>query len=668
MSFLASLFNPERRSALTTVPEALWRGGSIRAESASGITITPERSLASTAVFACVRVLSEGVGALPLHLYERIERHGRAGKSRATQHPLYMLLHMLPNPEMTSMELRETLVGHCAIRGNAYTYIEWGNDGYPRELWPLRPDRVTIWRYNGELYYSVQMPDDTYVTLTTEKIMHVRGLMYNGVVGMSPIELARNAVGLSLATEEFGARFFGNDARPGVILRHPGILEDEVYERLVQSWETRHSGLSNAQKVAILEDGMDVKEVGLSPDHAQFLETRKFQVSEIARIFRVPPHMIADLDRATFSNVEHQDLAFVKHTLRPWLTRIEQAIARDLLLPAERLKYFAEHMPDDLLRGETKTRYESYGIGRQNGWLSANDIRERENMEPIEGGDVYLVPLNMIPANQAAQMPQSTEGEGARGDVFAGEQRALATEIPPEKRAAAAGRHRLAQNALPMFADAFARVLRREVQDVGAAVRKHFGRRDAPQFRAWLEEFYTEHADWTFRQILAVYLSYGEMVGNLAAEEVGEQPRSLERFIRAYVAAAASRHATRHRARLEEVMEDNAEDPQPALEAELDHWSEEYAEDMAREESTRANNAFAVAFYVAVGIAVKRWVSLGDSCPYCTQLDGRSIEISNFFIREGEQFQGTDETVLSVRVNVGHPPAHNGCDCMVVAG
>ena len=321
--------------------------------------VSPSTALQVTAVFACVRILAETVAGLPLHVYRRLEN---GGKARAPDHYLYSLLHYLPNPEMTSFEFREVMMGHVCTWGNAYAEIEFDRAGRVRALWPLRPDRMTVKRVNGRLQYIYKLskPDSqgrTEITLRDEQVFHVHGLGSDGIVGYSPIHLARQAVGLALAAEEFGARFFGNDARPGVVLEHPGQLGDEAHKRLRESWESRHGGLDKSHRVAILEEGLKVHEIGLPPEDAQFLQTRKFQVSEIARMFRIPPHMIADLERATFSNIEHQSLEFVIHTIRPWLVRWEQEIYRSLLTPQERKTYFAEFLVDGLLRGDIKSRY-----------------------------------------------------------------------------------------------------------------------------------------------------------------------------------------------------------------------------------------------------------------------------------------------------------------------
>lgn len=654
-------------------------------ETASGKKITALGSLQSTAVFACARILAESEASLPLILYRRMER----GKERAINHRLFQVLHTLANPEMTSVELRETLMGHLVLWGNAYAEIQRDRGQRPMALWPLRPDRVDIQRgWDGDLYYVVTIgdpleKDPDVEPLPFRNVMHLKGLGYDGIRGYSPIAMARQAVGLTLATEEFGARFFGNGARPGAVLEHPGLLGDKAHKRLEKSWNARHQGLENAHRTAILEEGMKLHEVGIPPEDAQFLETRKFQVTEIARLFRVPPHMLADLERATFSNIEQQSLDFVIHSLRPWLVRLEQAISRDLLTPAERAQgYFAEHLVDALLRGDIKTRYEAYGQGRQNGWLSANDIREMENMNPVEGGDVYLVPLNMVPADSVV-MDRQPPGDGERHlppppyphFIEAGRYQAEIDERARETRAwnVAKSRRRLAQSYERLFLDVCDRVIRREIADVRRATRKYLGKRTVQDFREWLESFYEEHRQFWERQIRPVLVSYAEQVGVEVNRELGQEPGEIQQFIEEYVAALAARESgsslQQLRALLRESLAEEEQDPVAVIDERLDGWADNRATGLARDESNRAGNALAWAFYLASGVQVIRWMTIGDSCPYCKALDGRVVGIREVFLGKETDFEpeGADRP-LKRRHDVRHAPLHDGCDCVTVAG
>lgn len=388
--------------------------------STAGKAVTEHSAMQMTAVYACVRILSEAIAGLPLHLYHY---NDDGGKEKALEHPLYLLLHDEPNPEMSSFVFRETLMTHLLLWGNAYAQIIRNGKGEVVALYPLMPNRMTVDRDSqGQLYYSYQMsnsdaptmPGGT-VILKPSDVLHVPGLGFDGLVGYSPIAMAKNAIGLAIATEEFGAKFFANGATPGGLLEYPGTVKDP--DRVRESWNKGFSGSQNAGKVAILEEGMKYTPISIAPEQAQFLETRKFQINEIARIFRVPPHMVGDLEKSSFSNIEQQSLEFVKYTLDPWVVRWEQSIQRTLLTAEEKKQYFVKFNLEGLLRGDYQSRMNGYATARQNGWMSANDIRELENLDRIpasDGGDLYLINGNMLPLKHAgafASIPQTGKEE-----------------------------------------------------------------------------------------------------------------------------------------------------------------------------------------------------------------------------------------------------------------
>lgn len=389
----------------------------------SGKIVTEQSAMQMTAVYCCVRILSEAIAGLPLHLYQYTKKDGndRVVKEKAIDHPLYTILHDEPNPEMTSFIFRETLMAHLLLWGNAYSQIIRNGKGEVLALYPLMPNRMKVDRKpDGRLYYEYQMQNDDgaklkngSVILTPYEVFHIPGLGFDGLVGYSPIAMAKNAIGLSIATEEYGSKFFANGATPGGILEHPGTVKDP--EKVRESWHKGFGGSQNAGKVAILEEGMKYTPISIAPEQAQFLETRKFQINEIARIFRVPPHMIGDLEKSSFSNIEQQSLEFVKYTLDPWVVRWEQSIQRSLLQTEEKKSYFAKFNLDGLLRGDYQSRMQGYAIARQNGWMNANDIRELENQDcipPELGGDLYLVNGNMLPLAQAGAFANKKNTEG----------------------------------------------------------------------------------------------------------------------------------------------------------------------------------------------------------------------------------------------------------------
>jgi len=382
-----------------------WLSGS--SSTITGLNVSPESSLKLSAVYACVRIISEDVGSLPLILYRRGER----GKDRAPEHPLYRLLHDAPNPWMTAMQFRETMQGHLLLRGNAYANIDRDASGRIKALWPLRPDRMDtpVVSEAGRLMYTYHMPNGETVVLSQDEVLHLRGLSTDGILGYS-LALHRETIGLSQATLEYGARFFGNDSRPGGVLQAKGRMSAEAADRLRTSWESAHRGLTGAHKVAVLEEGVEWKQVGIAPDEAQYLETRNFQVQEIARIFRVPPHKLSELSRSTYSNISEQSEEYFSDTIRSWLVRWEQQLNKDLLLPREQGTYFAEHLIDAIVRASIEKRYAAYMTARQWGFMSINEIRELENMNPIEDGDEYLQPLNMTVVGAPPPPPSPVNG------------------------------------------------------------------------------------------------------------------------------------------------------------------------------------------------------------------------------------------------------------------
>lgn len=412
MGFLSGLFRardaPKNRTSGSAYSFFL-------GNSTSGKRVNERSAMQMTAVYCCVRILSEAVAGLPLHLYQYTDE---GSKAKAVKHPLYFLLHDEPNPEMTSFIFRETLMTHLLLWGNAYAQIIRNGKGEIIGLYPLMPDRMTVDRdEEGRLYYEYMTSTDdapinekTTVKLPPSEVLHIPGLGFDGLVGYSPIAMAKNAIGMAIACEEYGAKFFANGAQPSGVLEHPGTIKDP--SRVRESWQNTFGGSQNANKVAVLEEGMKYTPISISPEQAQFLETRKFQIDEIARIFRVPPHMVGDLEKSSFSNIEQQSLEFVKYTLDPWVSRWEQSMMRSLLTAEEKKQYFVKFNVDGLLRGDYASRMSGYAVGIQNGFMSPNDVRSLENMDLIPdelGGNRYMCNGNMVDIGRAGDWSKQYE-------------------------------------------------------------------------------------------------------------------------------------------------------------------------------------------------------------------------------------------------------------------
>jgi HK97 family phage portal protein len=480
-------------------------------DSATGIKVDEQSALTSNAVWACVRILSETIAALPLHVYRNLPD---GGKTKAPEYPIYDLLHDQPNPEMTTMEWREAVVGHLALWGNSYSELELDEALRPIAIWPLRPDHMQVWRdpQTRRLQYIYQLWQGGTVYLVPEQVLHIRTLSRDGILGLSPIGMQREAIGLGLALERYGGALYGNGANPGGVLQVPGVLSTAAKENMKSSWETAHRGPGNAGRVAVLEQGVTWQQTGMPPEDAQFILSRQFSLQDVARIYRMPLHKLQDLSRATFSNIEQQSLEFVTDTLLPYLVRSEQAYRRSLIPRLERKRYFVKHAVDALLRGDLASRYEAYAVGRQWGWLSADDIREKEDMNPLPdgAGSDYLVPLNMVPAGEPppeppAPTPAATPDQGGVGGV------------PQTSRMLES-----------FMEDIGRRLVAREDADICRAARKWLGKRRPDEFRRWLGGFIETHRGFIAQQVLPAFRAVDpEFAEELAEEFADRQLREL---------------------------------------------------------------------------------------------------------------------------------------------
>jgi HK97 family phage portal protein len=407
MSIVSGLFRNIERPTIPLTGAALLAAFGAT-PTASGRFVAPSTALQISAVYSCVNVIAETIATLPVHVYRRLP----AGRELVTDHPVAVRLDQGPNDEMSTVDWLEALVGHVLLWGNGYNDVRRSPlDGSLQSIELLRPDRTNpVHNARNALVYESTDDQGQPVRRRADRVAHIRGLSFDGLRGYSPIKLARESLGIAKATEEYGARFFANDSRPGGVLQMDGTLSEEGIKRLKTSWETAHSGLTgNAHRVAVLENGLKWQSIGMPNDDAQWLETRKFTRSEIAGMYRVPAHLINDLDRATFSNVEHLGQEFATLCISPWCVRIENAFNRSLFTESERGRLFVKFNLGGLVRGDIKSRYAAYAVGRQNGWLTANEIRELEDLNPVDGGDELLVNGNMVPIDEAGQQKQAPQ-------------------------------------------------------------------------------------------------------------------------------------------------------------------------------------------------------------------------------------------------------------------
>ena len=658
-----------------------------------GGAVTATSAMQLATVYACVRVLAESVAMLPLVLYER------SGRSRtpATNNPLFGILARLWNPEITSTEARMALMYWLALYGNGYAQIVRDRGGRVRELWPLAADRMAAERNQaGALMYVYQKDDGGRRVFARDEILHVRGLSTDGLIGLSPIASARSTFSKAQARSDYDKAFYQNGARPGGVLQHPGKLSDNAYNRLRQSWEDRHQGPEKSGKIAILEEGMAYTSISIPQTDQQFLETQKFDSNQIAAVFRVPAHMVNDLERATFANIAEKGQEFVDYTLAPWFKVWEDAIYRDLLSPAEKERMYVKHTAQALLRGNPSERASFFSTGLQWGYFSINDVRELEDLNPVEDGDNYFVPLNMVPLSMAingpvaavsgadtntddnrddgtdtrSHEPGCTCGQHGRRGV---ERRAEPDEQTETLRSSRVG---MAGAMRPVLEDAAGRVTRREVRDARRAVEKLLRNGSAAEFRQWLERFYVD--DWApvvVEAFRAAMLSYARQAMLAAAAELGEKPQgltnSLREFVGAYLDNMGGAWAASSRGQLEALLDEAQADGVDAaalIDTRLDGWADTRPAKTADKHSFEALNAFVIASYTTYSVTRIMWVASGESCPFCQSLNGRIIGVSEYVVEGGSAVDAGDGSApMVVRRSVRHGPLHGGCDCITIA-
>ena len=600
-------------------------------ETSSGIKLTDDKIMGIPAVFACVRVLSESIASLPLITYQRMAGDD---KRRAKDFSLYSILHDSPNPLMTAFELREMMVGHLALRGNAYCFIE-REDGTIVALWPLNPKNIKVEIQGRDLIYIHQSDGDE-KKYQSEDILHIRGLSSDGIIGYSPLTMLRDTFGAAKAVGNYADNYFKNDASPGGILTTDQDLGDNA-EDLRNAWNKGFRGSGNKHKVAILGGGLRWESVGISPQDSQMIESQKFSVIQIARIFRVPLNLIMDYDRSTYSNVTEQNRSFLVHTLTPWLERIEQAIFRSLLTEQEKMRYFVEHLTHNFLRGDTKERYEAYQIARQTGFLSVNEIRKFENMNSVEGGDSYETPQVQVTQQKALREQKELRGIDRRD--------------------------RIAENFRPLILDAASQIVRRESLQIKKRIQKEKRYAENESFRTWLENFYEQIMPEVIDlKMSPVLKSYAQEIQQASELEVGAKKFDMEEFINKHAETYRIGHIASSQNQLLDQLEKSGLD---AVEKRADDWmtDEHRANKITNDQVVKtASLVFAeVAFLGGYKIMSN---TRGKSCPWCQSLNGKIVGRGQPMLKAGD-WESTKGELMTVRRPKISPAYHRGCDCFL---
>ena len=705
----ASIENP---NTPLTGKELLKAFGEI--ETASTIMVSPSAALSHSAVYACVKVITETIAILPIEIFQhtRDTNGDIQGKKLAQNHRLYPLLHELPNPEMTAVEVIEAMVGHVLLRGNSYAHVLRNNAGQIIEIWPLRPDRVWVYRKLGEkgealpggdLEYIYTPYAGTPIKFDESEIWHVKGLSSDGLLGYSPVQLQAEAIGGAIAADKYGNRFFANDARPGGVYTHPGTLSDKAYARLMDAINTQHKGFTNAHKALLLEEGTSWQQVGLSPDQAQFLQTREWSLAEMARIFRVSPRLVNDERHPSRLSAEDASAEDVRQMVLPWTRRFELSIRRDMLNRPSDKDYFARFRLRELLRSNVASRTAYYQAGKANGFLNTNDIRLEEDLNPIgPEGDVFFVPLNMVPLNEAVKPkpeptpdggepgapPTTAKGPASLDPSKGSDNNAKATgaeaRAVENRKSSVTQRLKLRAAFAPLFADAVTRILKRERRDVMAAAGKAFKQRDGADFETWLENFYNgpdEHRAFIREAMSGPVQSYVRAVSAAAADEIdlADAP-DLSNFAASYTNAYADRHAAFSRSDIKAALarvgatrskrddgDESGADYIGALDILFTDMIANRPAEVGSYEAIRGDGATSRQTYQAGGTTQLQWV--GGDCAFCAQFDGRTTSILSNFVEAGQSIHSGDASVddLDVSGDIGHPPLHRGCNCSVAA-
>ena len=610
----------------------------------SGVNVTPSTAMQCVAVFSCIRILGESLGQLPLILY----RKEGNGKVRAVDHPLYSVLHDKPNSYQTSFEFRELGMNRLNLRGNYYSFINWVGTGKKRRVHELLPLTSVTVKQNADwgLEYQARIGNKT-ETIPPGNIFRVIGLSLDGFTGVSPITYTKESIGLALATEKHGGNVFKRGGRPSGVLTHPLTLSKEAAGRISESWQKNHGG-NKQGGTAVLEEGMKYDAISMTNEDAQFLETRKFQKPEIASIFRVPPHMIGDLEKSSFSNITQQSLEFAKFTILPWAIRWEQCISRDLLSEEEREQgYFVEFLMDGLERADIETRYKVYRSGVNAGILNPNECRGKENLNPYEGGDTYRMPLNMQPHDK----PLPEKGFKSKSTSSVAARNKLRTEY--HKRLLIAS----------------STMMGLEIAALRKGIKEHVDSKSTETLAEWLEEFYRKYpSDKNLKKLLAEYL---KKVSNAAlADTDAEAAEALDQFISDYLETFSERHTGSSLGQLKALIRDT--DPlelSDILNTRLDEWGETRAGKIAGREVVQASEGISRFTWAAAGAISLVWVTQGSkTCPFCQQLEGKKVGILDAFVDRGSSITADDGSGMKIYGKKLHAPIHAGCVCTTMPG
>lgn len=702
----------------------------------SGVAVNERTAMYYAAAFACINVLSKDVGQLPVFVYKR---NGEE-RSPDREHEIWRVMHDRPNPMMTPSTFKRTLQAHAVAWGNGYAEIEYDNSGKVLNLWPLLPDRTDVRIRDGEKFIVTRIDDSRtntdvndgnsgglyggasqanvsggvkWVGIPADRVVHIMGLGFDGLKGYSVIHMARNAIGAGMAAEEFSSRLFSNGATPRFALMHPKTLSSDARERLRLDFAAAYSGLSNAHRTAVLEEGLTIEKLGLPAKDAEMIETSRFGIEQMARFFDIPMMRLHSSAPITSwgTGLEQWQRAYLIHTLGPWLVQWEETINWVLFTEKERPLYYAEFLREALLQGDITARADFYQKLFMVAGISPNQIARKENMPTMgPAGDERFVPLNMVPLSQATaprQQPIGTQTPLPSGNATGsatdsasdpeneptpGDNASDPADEPPAKRSVAStvesrslaapfvtDRHervaqshrRIESSYVRVYEQAMRRVVSRQTVAAGRAVERLAKDQNVGAFTAWAREFFTGEQATIRDAYLPVTLALGEIVAAAALEEIASSvdvTHEVTQFASTYVEAAAIRESNRSIGQLIAILdqEPSIAGAVPALTARLTEWDTNRAHQIAANEAVQAGNAFVQLAYERAGVTRMVWIS-DNGCEFCQALHGRVTTIGTPFLSDGQTLTGIAGGSFTVRHATHHGPLHHGCTCQIAS-
>ena len=638
----------------------------------AGTRVNRDTALSLSAIFNAVLQISQMMASTQMVMYERIDENS---KRRVRDHPTAFVFNGKANEIMTSYIFKEISTQHILLKGNAYSFKVTDRTGDVVGLLPIDPDLMKPKREKGRLVYEFKpRGNKPAIIYPKESIFHIPGFGYDGLQGYSVLKLANNSFGTALASEEHAGRTFSNGGTLRGVLKHPGKFQDrnEAIKNIRESWQKVYAGPGNQGKVAILEEGMDFQPMSMNPEELQMLESRTFNVTEIARWFNMPPHKLKELSRATYDNISSEQLSYYVDTLLPHFVRWEQHALYECIDADEWDKYYFEFTIDNILRADVETRNKAYEIQRRNGILNANEWRRKDNMNPIDGkgGDDYFIPLNWTKMGEEIKPPKD-EDITALEDT---ENNTIRQLVVPKQRSILDHRRKVAESYRESFKKIISTILNHDRKDILKIANDNFQGRSIATFNEDIDTYYRNRFPQVRKKYATVYIPFLNEIYPIAMEEInaeGEPDALADQYTDEFIDNSSVAFLASSRGQIKQVARvalEKQEDPVEAVEKRLDEWDEKRPDKIAHQETIDGECGGAQFIYFQNGFKT-RWVTHGESCPYCKALDGRAISQGGAFLNAGQSFEpfGAENGPLNIRRTVRHPQAHAGCDCQIRA-